>query len=275
MATTLTSAKLTYVCSANLIDHFDQVNLNEKQRKFLGDISNPIFRQTVRDLMVNQQFRRDYWIKGARPLSALARRELLEAQRVALVLPRSLVPMAITGARGDAKLNAEIYTPLLDLLADNRPKSLKQLAMALPADKITPQQLLEALLVLIGGGAVAPVQDDAAIARARQSCQQLNGFVASQSLATNDIQHWASPVTGSGIEISRFDQLFIAACAQGEKTPEDWSRSVWKILKSQNQKIVATNGVLNTDDENVDHLLTEAKSFLSYKGDVFKALELY
>lgn len=30
-----------------------------------------MFRQTVRDFCVNQQFRRDYWVKGARKLSAL------------------------------------------------------------------------------------------------------------------------------------------------------------------------------------------------------------
>jgi hypothetical protein len=30
----------------------------------LNELPDPTFRQSVRDFMVNQQFRRDYWIKG-------------------------------------------------------------------------------------------------------------------------------------------------------------------------------------------------------------------
>ncbi|OFW28202.1 MAG: hypothetical protein A3H97_23965 [Acidobacteria bacterium RIFCSPLOWO2_02_FULL_65_29] len=49
----------------------DAVNLSADQQAFLKDIPDPMFRQTARDFMVNQQFRRDYWVKGPRRLSAL------------------------------------------------------------------------------------------------------------------------------------------------------------------------------------------------------------
>jgi hypothetical protein len=37
----------------------------------MAEIPDTMFRQTVRDFMVNQQFRKDYWVKGARHLSLL------------------------------------------------------------------------------------------------------------------------------------------------------------------------------------------------------------
>lgn len=41
-----------------------------KNKELLKRISDPYFRESVRDFIVNQQFRRDYWIKGARQLLA-------------------------------------------------------------------------------------------------------------------------------------------------------------------------------------------------------------
>lgn len=68
MAEWLEPAKLTYACSAHYLDYVEAVNLTPEQQAFLKDIHDPMFKQTVRDFMVNQQFRKDYWVKGARRL---------------------------------------------------------------------------------------------------------------------------------------------------------------------------------------------------------------
>jgi SAM-dependent methyltransferase len=62
----LEPAKLSYACSAHYLDHIDQINLTADQLKLLGEIGDPVFAQTVRDYMVNQGFRRDYWVRGPR-----------------------------------------------------------------------------------------------------------------------------------------------------------------------------------------------------------------
>ena len=74
MAEWLAPAKLQFACSAHVLDHIDAVNLSTQQQAFLGQIPDAMFRQSVRDFIVNQQFRRDYWIKGARRLSPPLRR---------------------------------------------------------------------------------------------------------------------------------------------------------------------------------------------------------
>ena len=77
MVDQLAPAKLTYACSATYLDHINALNMTAEQHRFLGEITDPVFRQTVRDFVVNQQFRRDYWIKGPRRMAPLEQAEAL------------------------------------------------------------------------------------------------------------------------------------------------------------------------------------------------------
>lgn len=69
MARWLSPTKLELACSAYHLDHIDQINLSAEQQSFLREIPDAMLRQSVRDFCVNQQFRRDYWVKGARRLT--------------------------------------------------------------------------------------------------------------------------------------------------------------------------------------------------------------
>jgi hypothetical protein len=61
--------------SAHLLDHIDAVNLSAEQQAFLKETPDAMLRQSVRDFIVNQQFRRDCWVKGARRLAPMAQIE--------------------------------------------------------------------------------------------------------------------------------------------------------------------------------------------------------
>jgi hypothetical protein len=97
----LSPAKLTYVCSAGLLDHVDSINLTTDQQKLLEGISDPTFRQLTRDYMVNQEFRCDYWVKGPRHQSSLESVAGFRALKVMLVTPRADVEYTVEGVLGD------------------------------------------------------------------------------------------------------------------------------------------------------------------------------
>jgi hypothetical protein len=84
MAGWLSPAKLDFACSATYLDHLPAVHLTTEQRAMLDELTDQVFRQSVRDFMVNQQFRRDYWVKGQRTLNALEYAEQLRALRVVM-----------------------------------------------------------------------------------------------------------------------------------------------------------------------------------------------
>ena len=272
MSDYLQSAKLTFAASANYTDYIDAINLTTEHQALLADITDPTFKQTVRDFMVNQQFRKDYWVKGARRLSILERSELLRTQNAILTTPRADVPLKAKGILGEAEMAKAIYEPILDALADHQPKTLGALEAGLREKNITLPQIIQAVLLLIGQGHVQPTQEPKVIEAAKARAKKLNEYIIDRARASGDISYLASPVTGGGVAVNRFSQLFVLAKAKGKKTPADWASFTWEILSNQGQKIVKDGKALETPEENLQELTEQAKTFEKNQIPILKGL---
>jgi len=268
----LQQAKLSYACSASMIDHVDLLNLTADQQKFLKSIPDRMFRETVRDFMVNQQFRRDFWVKGPRSLTSAEREEHLSRIRFMLVVPAADIPLKVNGGLGELKLKDEIYKPMLGVLADHKPRTLPELARELEGQNIHEAQLMEAVLIIAGLGHVALVQDDETVERALGPTQLLNRHLLEKARSSSDIVHLAAPATGGAVQVGRFQQLFLLALHNGHTTADDWARFAWQVLKSQGQRIVKGGSALATDDENLNELTRQAGEFEVKNLPALKAL---
>jgi SAM-dependent methyltransferase len=274
MADWLEPAKLQYACSANYLDHIDAINLSADQKTFLNDIPDPMFRQSVRDFVVNQQFRKDYWVKGARKLAPLERLEALRAQALLLATPRGDVPMKVAGALGEATLTEAIYAPILDLLADHRPRTLGEIEQSVKSQNVSFAQVIESCLLLIGAGHLLPVQPAAAGEQAKPRTARLNAHLCRKARDGNDIACLASPVTGGGVTVGRFQQLFMLARAQGKQQPGEWAAFAWQTVSSQGQKLVKEGKTLETPEENLAELSAQATEFSEKRLPILKALQI-
>lgn len=272
MAQWLQPAKLNYACSAHYLDHVDAVNLSEEQQALLKEIGDATFRETVRDFMCNTQFRRDYWIKGARQIGAFERAELLRAQRVVLVNAREAVELKVAGVRGEATLNDSVYSPILDLLANYKPWSLGQIEEAVKGRGLVFAQVLQAVMVLIAKGDLALAQDDAVVSRAKRMTDKLNLALMSKSRSSNDIAFLASPLTGGGLAINRFQQLFLLARSQGRKQPQEWAQFAWQHLEAMNQRLLKEGQPISSIEDNLTELNRLASEFAEKRLPILKAL---
>ena len=270
----LAPAKLSFACSANYLDYVEALNLTAEQQALLAEIPDEMFRQTVRDFMVNQQFRKDYWVKGARKLNPLEQAEGLRAQRVALLTHRPDVSLKVTGALGEASMSEAIYNPILDALADHKPKTLGQLEQAVKDKGVNFAQLTQAILILTGAGSVVAVQDEATTPKAKKHTDKLNAHLMGKARGSNEVSYLASPVTGGGIPVGRFDQLFAYALAQGGKQPVQWAQVVWTILQAQGQKLLKEGKTLETAEENMAELTRQAEEFAQKRLPILKALQI-
>lgn len=133
-------------------------------------------------------------------------------------------------------------------------------------------QVKEAVLVLTGEGSLYAVQDDALIAKAKRQTDKLNAYLIDKSRGSSDISYLASPVTGGGITVNRFQQLFLFAKSQGKKQPGEWAQYVWQVLASQGQKIIKEGKTLETTEENLAELQEQAQSFHDKQMPIMKAL---
>jgi len=273
MADWLEPAKLGYACSAHYLDHVDAINLSNEQQAFLKSVPDSMLREAVRDFMSNSQFRRDYWVKGARTTSPVDRIEALRAMKVVLLVPRADVVLKVAGHRGEANLNADVYAPLLDALSDHKRMTIGELEKVAQKHNLNLPQLMQSLMVLVGKGDVAAVQDDKLIAHAKPQCDRLNRHLINRSRGTADINYLASPVTGGGVTVSRFQQLFMLAMQQGQKTPQEWAASAWQLLKAQGQRLLREGKPLDKEEENLAELQREAEKF-QQRLPILRALQV-
>jgi len=274
MAQWLSAAKVDFACNADYLGHIDQVNLTAEQQALLKEIPDAMFQQTVRDFMVNQQFRKDYWVKGARRLSPLEQAEALRAQRVILAVHRAGVSLKVTGALGEATMQEAVYNPILNALADHKPQTLGQLEQAIKGQNIAFAQLTQAVMILAATGTLQAVQDEALTPKAKKHTDKLNALLMDKARGSADIPYLASPVTGGGVSVNRFHQLFMLALGQGKKKPEDWAAFVAQILAAQGQKIVKEGKTLETPEENLAELTTQAHDFATKQLPIMKALQV-
>lgn len=271
MAQWLEPAKLQFACSANPLDLIDAVNLTPEQQAFLAEIPDPMFRQTTRDFMVNQQFRKDYWVKGARKMSALEQAEALRQIRVILTTPRADVALKVTGALGEANLNDGVYTPVLDLMADHKSRTLGEMETLLK-DKVNFAQLTQVVTVLSGVGHLSAVQADSA--KPAKTAKAINTHLMLKARGSNDAGYLACPVTGGGIPVNRFQQLFLLSIQQGKKKPADWAKDTWAILAAQGQRLLKEGKSLDTAEDNLAELTAQAQTFADKQLPILKALQI-
>ena len=274
MADWLEPAKVAFACSAHYLDHIDAINLTPEQQAFLKEIPDPMFRESARDFMVNQQFRRDYWVKGPRKLSALEQAEALRAQKFVLTAHRPDISLKVSGSLGEATMTEAIYKPILDFLADHKTRTFGQIEQAGQSHGVTFAQVAQAAMLLCGTGQLAAVQDEAAIARSKRHTDKLNAHLMDKSRGSNDISYLASPVTGGGHTVGRIQQMFLLAVAQGKKQPADWAQLAWQVLSAQGQKLVHEGRTLETVEENLAELNSQATAFASKQLAILKALQI-
>ena len=270
-AALLAEAKLDFAGSATYTDHVDMLNLTAEHQQFLADIPDPIFRETTRAFLVNQQFRKDYWVKGARQLTPFAQAKALRAVRVLLVTPRDEVVMSVHGVLGDADMDELVYGPVLDLLFDHRVHTIGELEQALAGSEVSLAALLQIMLVLISKGSVNAVQDEAEIVAARPQAKRLNRHLLELALERTDLTTLASPVTGGGVFVPHLQQLLLRAKLQGRHLPEDLVSAVWPVLLRMNRLLSKDGQVLQTEQENLAELYRHAHYFTERELPILQA----
>lgn len=271
VAAEMSEAKLGYLGSAHLLDHVDAVNLTADQKAIVDGVVDPVLRETVRDYIVNQQFRRDIFAKGTLPVSPMRSRETWLDSRFALSLRREDAVLKARGALGEADLHADVYTPLLDALAAG-PATVREMTAHAPVAALGWPRLFEAMIILTGSGQMQPCLPAEGDAERAKTTRAFNDAVIRRARDNADLQFLASPVTGGGVTVARFAQLFLLAAQEGHETPESWARFAHQVLQAQGQLILKDGAPLQSPEENLAELTTQAEAFAEKQLPVLKAL---
>ena len=260
MAAALAPAKLGYACQASTLEQVPVLHFTPEQQALLEGTADPLFRETVRDYILNQQFRRDYWIKGPRRLQQAEQDARWGQQRVALALPRSEVKMKLALPRGTINLTPSVYDPVLDCLADGQPHLLSELAAKVQRS-CRGSQFREVIRVLVGARMVLPMPAQGPGNTER--CRQLNHALVQQAARSPRFGALASPQLGGGVLVSRFSQAFMAQYLQGERDPAALAAALDHSLQANGERAQVDGKVLPSQQEQRQYLQGLAQRFLT------------
>ena len=274
MAEWLEPAKVQFACSAHYLDHLDVLNLTAEQQAFLKEIPDPMFRESTRDFMVNQQFRRDYWVRGARRLPKPEQSERLLEQSVVLVSHRPGLSLKVSGALGPAEMHDSVYSPILDVLADHKVKTLRQIERAVKDRGISLGQVVQAAMVLAGAGYAALVAQETPADSVKKATEKLNAHLCAKARGSGEVAFLASPTTAGGVTANQFEQLFILSIGAGKREPADWAKETWAVVAAQGQKLLKEGKPIETAEDNIAELTAQATTFAKKRLPILNALQV-
>jgi hypothetical protein len=89
-----------------------------------------------------------------------------------------------------------------------------------------------------------------------------------------DIAYLASPVTGGGVPLGRFQQLFLLALRDSKRQPAEMAEMLWQALARHGQKLVKDGATLETLEQNFAELKRQAQKFCDSCVPILKALKV-
>lgn len=273
MADWLAPAKVSFACSANLPDHVNILNLSKEQSEFLKELPDASLRETVRDMFVNQQFRRDYWMKGVETLNPLQKQMQAQAIRIIMTAVRESVDLTMQATVGMVTLSEKVYGPILDALADNQIKTIGELANAVRAShSVSFDQVMEAVVLLVAKGIISVVQAAEDVEASRISARKFNNHLLGLAQQGSAINFLVSPLVGGALAVSNVDQLFLCAYKDGRKSVEELVSSTWHTFTVTGTRLKLEGDVVKSDQQNKDGLTSMAQEFLDKKLKIFRQL---
>lgn len=271
----LSETKLSYVCSAHYIDHVDATNLSDEQAALLNELHDPCFKESVRDLLTSQAFRRDYWVKGPTRLGTAEQVEALRYLRFVLVNNKADVQLTVKGLRGEATLQPAVYDVIFSAINDNHePFSIAEVESAVRG-RLTLGQVVQACLCLAGKGDMFPVLPGTQITeRVRQQARRLNEHIIQKAWSIPELTSLCSPVIAGGIQVSRFHQMFIGSILKGFQTDEAISKDVLASMNAQGQRVLKNGKSLDGQAESLAEIQEQVQAFKTKRQRVLESLQI-
>lgn len=270
----LAEAKLTFAASAAILENISGISIAPGAQELLSTIRDPVMRETTRDYFGNQQFRRDIFVKGPRPMSVHDHTKRTDQVRFVLIGDPENCPKIVNTSAGEVSLREDIYEPLAKALAaaPEGTATVAQLVGMKGLEALNRAQIWEALLVMTGASFVAPASNSTTPAEDVAAAQALNALVLERAEGGLGVDYLAAPKLGGAIQIGRVEQLFIRAEQLNEKDPVAWAKAV---LDRQGQTIVIDGEPVNDAERALAELKRLFEEFTTKKAPLLKRLGAY
>lgn len=270
VAALFAQAKLSFVGSATIAENIDAVSVPEPMREMIAKTSDPIAKETLRDIAGNKQFRRDIYARGVTTLTNLETIQALHETSFTLALPRDGMTFKIPSLLGELDAKPEIYGAIADVLADHIVPF--DVILTLPAlAQIGVGGTLQALALMIHAGQVLPIIGEPE--RDHGPAKRFNAELARRA-AQGRIHHYlAAPVARAGIPATSTEMLMLGAILAGkEDDPAAIAMHVHDQLRRLNISLNRDGKAVSDPVELQKALAEDVSAFLKGRLPLWKRL---
>ncbi len=265
-------AKVDYVGSAELPLAFQQLYMNQEKQDLLKSIPDATLRETVKDYIIDTTFRKDVFVRGARPMRQQRYLDCLFQFGLALCVPRDLVSLKMKLAFGEINAREDVHGPVLDALAE-RPHSLSELA-ALPAmqgKSLSQVVQVAALLTATSQASIYPLQQ---APEAAASAAALNRVLVGQIQYGEDYQVLVAPLLGNGVPVATASSLayHMLSTPDAPRDAAAIASRAWRIMAAQGRKLLRNGAPIEGEQENVAELAMLIEETLTKRVPIWRQL---
>ncbi|MGB3719227.1 MAG: class I SAM-dependent methyltransferase [Hyphomicrobiaceae bacterium] len=201
----MAEAKLSYAGSASVIENRVAFNVPQKLMQTYTEAPDLGLRELLKDFFVNQQFRRDVYIKGG---VRLGQQELEQHYEAICLVQFGAIPDGVTEwpiPVGTARPKPNVIPAVLEAVADG-PTPIGTIRAHCEKKGVPKVDLPGVLEILINAGVMRICRSDHA-SLDREPARKLNRAVFELALGDDTHRFLASPVLGSAIYASYTERL--------------------------------------------------------------------
>jgi len=173
MAAEMQALGLSFLGSADAADNVPLLAVPQKPAALMAAQSDPVLRETLRDMALNRQFRRDLYGSGLKPLPLADYVDAWREARFVLAASRAQCALTIKRSFGDVTLDAAIFEPLLERLA-KAPAGFDDLRAVPSIQAWGLGDQLQAIQLLVAADFARPVVGGAGVAADNPAAQRFN-----------------------------------------------------------------------------------------------------
>ncbi len=246
--------KLLPIATATLPELFVEL-LSEPRRQLVQTEANPMIREALFDLAINQAFRRDIFVKGRLPVSAFQQERLLASIRCCVIMDDAVPNFRFETSLGLLEADAAQCSSILAILADG-PRALGEICLQLGS---APLELLPIIALLLHGGCIG-LERGEATPLAKESARGVNQRLQVLMQNGHSYEYLVAPAIGSAVSFSPVDALIAEAQRQG-LDDSILPTCVLMGLAAMGGQLKRHGKVLNDPEEQLNQLTQHIQTF--------------
>lgn len=273
VARDLSEAKLEFAGSAELALAYDNLYLSKENQALVNGLTDPVMRETLKDYFQNTGFRKDVFVRGARRMGSLRRRQILENFGVALLVSYDVVTPKMKVVIGEVTAAEDIFRPICKALSV-RPHSLAELA-SLPELTNRPFEDVVQVAALLTASKQGIVYKIGNAKQQTENARRMNGVVAEYARYGDEFNTLCSPLSGNGNVVSYLARIAFLLITEGVTPDADaLAAAAWPLMKEQGRKMLRQGTAVEGEDANIAELKTHMRKVLEIELPIWKKLHM-